>query len=140
MSLQALVILGLNSGRIFRFSVRVGPVLPTLVQYLVAVCNRPEGASDVMSSRFVRAIVLEKFVKFGHHRLNRSREILPEAVGRGIFDSFFRYNIRPEADNNVISGVATECVGMDIRVKLDDSRSNGVRDIRGTDFVSNERT
>ena len=29
---------------------------------------------------------------------------------------------------------------MDIRVKFGDSRSNGFQDIRGADFVSNERT
>ena len=31
-------------------------------------------------------------------------------------------------------------VGMDVPIKFDDSRSNGFRDIRGADFVSNERT
>ena len=31
-------------------------------------------------------------------------------------------------------------VGVDVAIKCDDSRSNGFRDIRGADFVSNERT
>ena len=35
----------------------------------------------------------------------------------------------------VISGVA-----IDVHIKFGDSRSNGSRDIRGADFVSNERT
>ena len=81
-----------------------------VVQYLVAVCNRPEGASDVISGQFVRQIVLEKFVKCGHPRLNRSREIPLEAVGSGIFDSFC-YNFQPEVDSDVISGVAIDFVG-----------------------------
>ena len=54
----------------------------TFVQYLVAFCN-----SDVISGMTLRQFVLEKHVKFGHLRLNRSREISPEAVGSGIFDS-----------------------------------------------------
>ena len=43
----------------------------------------------------------------------------------------FRYNFRPEVYNDGI-------VSMDVLVKLGDSRSNGSRDIRGADFVSNE--
>ena len=39
-----------------------------------------------------------------------------------------------------IYGVAVDNVGMDVRVKLGDSRRNGFREIRGADFVSNERT
>ena len=31
-------------------------------------------------------------------------------------------------------------VGMDVSIKFGDSRSNDFQDIRGTDFVSNERT
>ena len=31
-------------------------------------------------------------------------------------------------------------IGMDVRVKFGDSRSNGSRDIRGANFMSNERT
>ena len=76
--------------------------------------------------------------------LNRSREIPPEVVGCGIFDSYFGNNFRSEVDqeNDVICGVAVdcECVGMDVQVKFDDSRSTGSRDTRGADFVSKERT
>ena len=36
--------------------------------------------------------------------------------------------------------MAVESVGIDGRVKLCDSRSNGSRDIRGADCVSNEQT
>ena len=72
--------------------------------------------------------------------LKRSRQIPPEAVGGGIFDSVFTYNFWPEVDNDVISSVALDYVSMDIHVKFDDSRSNGSQDIQGADFVSNERT
>ena len=46
---------------------------------------------------------------------------------------------RPEIDNDVISGVAVDNVGVDVPIKFGDSRSNRLRDIRGADFVSNER-
>ena len=36
--------------------------------------------------------------------------------------------------------MAVDYVCMDALVKLDDSTSNSFRDIRGADFVSNERT
>ena len=49
---------------------------------------RTEEASAVTSGRFVRPIVLDKRVKLRDPILNRSREIPPEAVGVGIFDSF----------------------------------------------------
>ena len=45
-----------------------------------------------------------------------------------------------EIDNDVISGPAVGNVGMDVLIKFGDSRSNGFRDIRGADFVSNKRT
>ena len=47
-------------------------------------------------------------------------------------------NFRPEVDNNVICGVAVDYVGVDVTMKFGDSRSNGSRDIRGANFVSNE--
>ena len=47
---------------------------------------------------------------------------------------------RLEGDNDVIAGVGVDNVCTDVYIKLGDSRSNGFRDIRGTDFVSNERT
>ena len=52
---------------------------------------------------------------------------------------FFPYNFRSEIDNDVIPDVAVENVGVDICVKLGDSRSNGFQNIRGADFVSNEQ-
>ena len=45
----------------------------------------------------------------------------------------------PEIDNDVISGLAVDNVGLDVSIKFGDSRSNGFRDIRGADFVSNKR-
>ena len=45
----------------------------------------------------------------------------------------------PEIDNDVISGLAVDHVGVDIPIKFGDSRSNGFRHIRGADFVSNKR-
>ena len=66
----------------------------TRFAHLCAVLScilQPEETSDVISGRFVRPIVLEKRVKMGHPRLNRSREIPPEAVvPGGIFYSFCR--------------------------------------------------
>ena len=48
-----------------------------------------------------------------------------------MLDSF-----RLEVDNDAIPGVAVDNVGVDVRVKLSDSKSNGSRDIRGADSVS----
>ena len=76
-------------------------------------------------------------MKFLGTSLNRSREISSEVVGGDIVGRRFRYNFRPEVDSDVVSGAAVDNVGP---VKLGDSRSNGFRDIRGADFVSNERT
>ena len=84
-------------------------------------------------------IVLEKSVKCRDRCLNHSREIPPQAVGSGIFDSFSLY-FRPEVDNDVISSVTVDYVGLDVRVKFGDSRSNGSRNIRGADFASSELT
>ena len=78
-------------------------------------------------------------VNFDDPSLNSFREIPPESIGGGIFD-FFPFNFRPEVDNDVISGLTVDNVGTDVPVKFSDSRSNGFRDIRGADFVSNERT
>ena len=46
---------------------------------------------------------------------------------------------RPEIDNDIISGRAVDNAGTDVPTKFGDSRSNGFGDIRGADFVSNER-
>ena len=76
------------------------------------------------------ALVLDKHVKFHDISLSRSREITQIDC--------FPYNLRQEVDNGVISGMATDNVGVDVPIKFGDSRSNGFRDIRGADFVSNE--
>ena len=58
-----------------------------------------------------------------------------------VFSTVFPYNnLRPDADNDVISGMAIDNVGMDVLIKLGNSRSNGFLDIRGADFMSNEQT
>ena len=44
------------------------------------ILQPPEAASDVISGRFVRLIVLDGCVKFRDLCLNHSREIPPEAV------------------------------------------------------------
>ena len=46
---------------------------------------------------------------------------------------------RLQVENDVISGVAVDNVGVDVPLNFGESRSNGFRDIRGADFVSNER-
>ena len=71
--------------------------------------------------------------------LNRYRDIPPNGAGGGIFASF-RYSFRQDADSYVISDVAIEYVDVDVRLKYGDQRSNDSRDIRGADFVSNDRT
>ena len=85
-------------------------------------------------------LVLAKRVKFHYPSLSHSPEIPPEAFRGGQIDCFFSYNFRPEVGNDVISGMAVGNVGVDGPIKLGDSRSNGFRDIRGVDLMSNERT
>ena len=46
----------------------------------------------------------------------------------------------PEIDNDVISGMVVENVGVGVQVKFGDSRSNRFRYIRGSGFVTYERT
>ena len=55
--------------------------------------------------------------------LNRSREIPPEA-SEAVFSTVSPppYNFLPEVDNDAISGVAIDNVGMDVSVKFSDSR------------------
>ena len=71
-------------------------VLRIFVQYLVAFCSRPEGASDVISSRFVRLAVPNKPVKCCDPCLNRSPKIRPEAVGGCSFESFSNFAINAD--------------------------------------------
>ena len=64
-------------------------------------------------------------VKFGDPLLKPFSRNSTEAVGGCIVDCFFfRYNCRPEVDNDVIFGVAVEYVEMDGKLKFGDSRSN----------------
>ena len=76
----------------------------------------------------MRPIVLDKCVKFRDPNLNRSPEIPAEVVGGGILD-IFCFNFRPEVDNDVISDLAVDNVGVDVRLKFGDSSSNGSQDI-----------
>ena len=64
------------------------------MRYSITFSSRLEAASDVMSGNFVRLVVLNKAVKFRDPRLNHSREIRPNVVEGGIFDSGFRDNCR----------------------------------------------
>ena len=50
------------------------------------------------------------------------------AVEGGILTVFFRYNFQPEIDSDVMSDVAVDYVGIYIRVKFGDSRSNVSQD------------
>ena len=52
----------------------------TSVEHVEHFCSRLETASDVISGRFVGAIVYNKQIKFCDPCLNRSGEIPPEAV------------------------------------------------------------
>ena len=102
--------------------------------------HRPEATGDVISGKFVRPVILDKCVKCHNPSWKCYQEILPEAVvGGGISDSF-PYNFRLKEDNDFISGTAVDSEGTDVCVKFGDSRSDVFRDIRGADFVSNERT
>ena len=74
-------------------SMTTAPVLHTFVLYLIAFCSRLETACNVISGRFVGHNDADKALKVRDPRLNRSREISPEAV---IFDGFFHTNSRPE--------------------------------------------
>ena len=62
-------------------SMPAAPVLRTFVQHVIAFCSRLEAASDAISGTLMRMDVSDKCVKFRDPRLNRSREIRPEAVG-----------------------------------------------------------
>ena len=106
---------------------------------------RPEAASDGISGKFIRPIVHDKPVKFHDPCLKRSREIPPEIPksSKGVFLTVISLQLPTGSiGNEVISGLAVDYVGVDVRVKFGDcrSRSNGFRDIRGADFVSKERT
>ena len=67
-------------------------------------------------------------------------EKFPQKSSEAVKSTVFPYNFRPEVDNDVISDTAVDNVSVDVPIKFGDSRSNGFRDIRGADFVLNERT
>ena len=61
------------------------PIYSTLWPAGPLLRSRPEAASDVISGRFVRLVVLDKWISvcklFCSSRIHRSREIRPEAIG-----------------------------------------------------------
>ena len=78
----------LNTGRIVRLFVG-----RTFVRYLIAFCNRPEAANDVVSGMFVRPLFRDQCVKFRDHRLNLSEEMQPKAVRDAAFSAVFRTSV-----------------------------------------------
>ena len=59
---------------------------------------RTEAASAINSGWFVSPIARDKCVAFCNPNLNRSREILPEAVGGVIFG---RFSVEPPAGSKI---------------------------------------
>ena len=57
-----------------------------------------------------------------------------------VLDKRVKFHDRSLNDNDVISGMAVDNVGIDVLIKFGGSRSNGFLDIQGADLVSNERT
>ena len=80
-------------------------------------------------------------LKFRDPSLNRSpfEKFYPKPL-EAVFSTVYRDHFLAEVDDDVISAAAVGNVDVDVGVKLGDSRSNGSRDIRRADFVSNERT
>ena len=92
---------------------------------LCLFCSRPEAASDVVSDRFMRLAVPDKWLKFRDRRLNRVPEIRPkpsDAAFSTVFSNF--HKCRPEVAGDVISGNAVELVCVDVCAKCGDSRLN----------------
>ena len=58
------------------------------MQYLIAFCKQLEIASDIISDRFMRLLVLGECVKLCNPHLNCSGEIRPKAIGDSILDIF----------------------------------------------------
>ena len=79
-------------------------------------------------------------VKLHGPSLRGSPEIPLEVVGGVKIDCSSPYDVRPEVDNDVIFGTTVDNVGVNVPIKFGDSGSCYFRDIRGADFVSNERT
>ena len=107
------------------------------MQYLIAVCNRPEAASDAISGSSMSPYISVpvKLVKFRDPRLDRSRDIRPKAVGDSILAVYSNTDkCLPGAADDVISGVAVA----NIHAKFGDSMSNRSRDIRSAQFVMDD--
>ena len=105
------------------YSLPAASVLRSFVQYLVAFSSWPKAATDVISGKFLRPIIADKWIKLRDSYLNRSQENPPEAVGGGFFDSFFRDNFWPEVASEVGSGAAAYH-SVKAPVIFNDSRSN----------------
>ena len=82
----------------------------------------PEATSDVISSRFVGTVIPDNRGKFGNPCINLSREIPPEVILDGIFDSFFRCSFRREVASDVLSRMADQDVDVDVCANFDDCR------------------
>ena len=67
----------LNNGRTIWLFARAHPFLRTFVQRLITFCSRMEAASDIISSRFVRTIFTDKWVKVSDPHSNPSWQIPP---------------------------------------------------------------
>ena len=88
-------------GRLFGWAY---PFWALFAQYLTALSNRLAAASYWRHSRHVCEARCSR-----EECTYRSREILPEAVRGGIFDScFFRDNFRPEVVSDVIARVVVD--------------------------------
>ena len=80
------------------------------------------------------------FGRFSNFDKCRPKEIPPK-LSEAVFSAVFLcYNFPPEHDNDIISGVAIQYVGVDVYIKFGDYRSNGFRNIRAATFVSHEHT
>ena len=126
--------------RLISLFVHFEPVFRTFMWYLTAFCSRPEWAVDAISGRFMGPLVLAKRVKFHDSGLDWIWFKFHPKPSEAVYSTVFPYNFRTEVDNDVISGIAVDNVGVDVTIKFADSSSNGFRAIRGADFVSNERT
>ena len=76
---------------------------------------RPEAAGDVISDMFVRQIILDKIVSFVIMLESIARNST-QSNRRRYFRQFLWYNFRPEVNNDVISGMVIDFVGVEVRV------------------------
>ena len=118
---------------------QVALVLRTFVQYLIAVCSRQEANRDVLSGRFVVMVVPDRRAgKFCNPGLNIWEKFDPKPPETA-FSIIFRYKFWPEVASDVVSGVATDLVGLDVSMKLFVySSSNCSWDIPAAHFVMDD--